>query len=171
MVRYLRLLWEQNELMRRIVYTQDVAGDFRARLDGISQTEQGGSEPAVGEERSERRETDEMAGFKASGFKSSGFKSSFKPAAPAAPAEGEDVDVDGEEIGEDIDGAPLDLDGDELDDVDGAPLEDVDGEELGIDVDGESLEEVVVDVDGYPMGGDVDDVDGAPIPRSDEKEL
>jgi U2-associated protein SR140 len=128
-------------------------------LDGRAQLAE--SERAVEEEGSTREETDEMAGFKSSGFKSSGFKSSFKP---AAPAHTELEDIDGEELGDDVDGAPLD-------DVDGAPLDDLDGEELEMDLDGESLEEVPVGTTGHPMGGDVDDIDGAPMPGSDEEAL
>jgi len=162
--------------MSRIVYTQDVAGDFRARLDGRAQP--AGGESRVEEAVPRREETDQMAGFKPSGFKSSGFKSSFKPAAPV-PTEAEE-DLDGEELDDDIDGAPLndaydvdgeelndDVDGAPLDDVDGAPLENVDGEELEMELDGESLEEVPVDTADHPIGADADDVDGAPMPESD----
>jgi U2-associated protein SR140 len=135
------------ELIDRIVYTQDVAEEFRSRLAGVVHEEAGdmvanqeAEEPAI------QRKVDDMAGFKPSGF-----KSSFKPAAPAAApivsdeTEGQD-DVDGEEIADDIDGAPLD------EDIDGAPLED--------DVDGQSME-MDDDVDGAPL--DDVDVDGEAI--------
>lgn len=86
------------------------------------------------------------------GFKSSGFKSSFKPAAPIILEPTPDVDgedIDGAPLDEDVDvdGAPLDED----EDLDGEELEEVgiDGEALDLDLDGQPME--LDDVDGAPL--------------------
>ena len=89
--------------------------------------------------------------------------SSFKPAEPVeeTPLAAADDDDDGEPMdeGSDVDGIPVedvdgdpigaDMDGEPMDDVDGAPMEDVDGDPIGTG-----------DVDGDPMD---DDLDGAPL--------
>jgi U2-associated protein SR140 len=131
----------------RIVYTQDVASELRARLEGKHKKVESNEEGADHAEAqvTNQSERDEMAGFKPSAF-----KSSFKPAAPVAEPvttdretddlddlDGEDMDngdVDGEELGDGIDG---------VEDADGAPMDDLDGEEMG-------------DVDGQPLADDLD---------------
>lgn len=130
--------------MSRIVYTQDVAGVFRARLEGKQtqlEQEETAREAQEAEEKTARTEVDQM-----SGFKSSGFKSSFKPAAavvePVAVAGDIEGDIDGEEIDVEADGEMMDdvdVDGAPMDDVDGEEMEDVDGQALDDDLDGEAL--------------------------------
>jgi len=61
---------------------------------------------------------------------------------------------------EDIDGVPMDIDGQPLEDIDGQPLEDIDGQPLE-DIDGQPME-----IDGQPMdidGQPLDDIDGLPL--------
>lgn len=128
----------------RIVYTQDVASELRARLEGKQKKVESNEEEAdhAQAQVTIQSERDEMAGFKPSAF-----KSSFKPAAPVAEPvttnhETDDLDdLDGEDMDAgDVDGEEL---GDGVEDVDGAPMDDLDGEEMG-------------DVDGQPLADDLD---------------
>lgn len=135
-------------LIYRIVYTQDVAGELRARLEGKYKQVALDSE---GSDQQDKRPVAQNGNNDMAGFKPSGFKSSFKPAAPIVePAAEPDVgDLDGEQMGEDVDGELIgdEIDGEEMEDddnVDGAPMDDLDGEEMG-DVDGQSLDD---DLDG-----------------------
>ncbi|KAJ3480042.1 hypothetical protein NLI96_g8641 [Meripilus lineatus] len=134
-----------------IVFPPDFTAELRARLEGSPTKE------VVEEEEQGKDEVKENMTSFASKFKAS----SFKPAEPEPipVVAGADDDDDGEPMdeGSDVDGVPVDdVDGEPLGvDVDGEPMEDMDGEPMD-DVDGDPLG---VDVDGEPM----DDLDGEPV--------
>ncbi|KAF4598225.1 hypothetical protein EYR38_006621 [Pleurotus pulmonarius] len=92
------------------------------------------------------------------------FTSRFKPSTfqPAAPVEVPVQESDGEPMdqGSDVDGEPVDVDGEPIpeEDVDGIPLDDVDGAPID-DVDGAPMDDD--DLDGVPLeSGGAEDVDG-----------
>ncbi|EJD52558.1 hypothetical protein AURDEDRAFT_82199 [Auricularia subglabra TFB-10046 SS5] len=141
-----------------IVFPPDFTAELRARLDGAPTVEE--SKESVPVEEAVEETTPEAAPV-VSKFKAS----AFKPAAAAS----EGADVDGEQL-DDVDGDPMndDIDGEPLaggEDLDGAPLdEDLDGAPLADDdVDGAPLAEE--DADGAPLVDD--DLDGAPMAEDD----
>ncbi|KAL4267740.1 U2 snRNP-associated SURP motif-containing protein [Pleurotus pulmonarius] len=92
------------------------------------------------------------------------FTSRFKPSTfqPAAPVEVPVQESDGEPMdqGSDVDGEPVDVDGEPIpeEDVDGIPLDDVDGAPID-DVDRAPMDDD--DLDGVPLeSGGAEDVDG-----------
>ncbi|KAG1737688.1 hypothetical protein EDB19DRAFT_1895829 [Suillus lakei] len=132
-----------------IVFPPDFTAELRARLDGTTQADLNG--PKAEDDAS-------VAAAEAQSSYVSKFKAkSFQPAQEVTKtAPGDDVDdLDGAPIEDmDVDGEPLDVDGTPLDDdVDGIPLDHSEDP----DVDGEPME----DIDGSPM--DADDVDGLPL--------
>ena len=127
-------------LSDRIVFTSEVQDSLR---DYFSGKRKPGEEGVRAEERKmeyERENRKESAEKDMSGFKTSGFKSSFKPITTASNTM--------RPVESDVDGEPINVDGEPLDDVDGVPMSDVDGEAMAIDVDGESMDE---DLDGEAM--------------------
>ena len=134
----------------RIVFTQDVSGQFRSLLSG-ERTSDDYVKGTV--------EQEEVVEAKPIKIQSSGFKSTFKSISKAAEVEGDDMELDGDDDaarpadrnvnGEavsavrnrDESGRPLeDEDGEPLDDEDGEPMADEDGEPMD-DEDGEPIEE------------------------------
>nr|GAT43003.1 predicted protein [Mycena chlorophos] len=131
-----------------IVFPPDFTTQLRERLDGLAVEE---DKPAI--ETAKHVTEDHVQA--PSRFKTS----TFKAATDEPPA---DADLDGEPM-DDIDGAPLDddLDGAPIaEDIDGVPLDDIDGAPLTDDVDGIPITED--DIDGAPMAEE-DDIDGVPM--------
>lgn len=142
-----------------IVFSPEFTADLRARLEGSSTPAQ--------EEHVEEKVTNEpldepktISKFKAS---------SFKPAEATATAE-ELSDGEPMDEGSDSDGAEAkgtgkpvdDVDGVQLDDdLDGAPVDDLDGAPIDdLDEDGVDSRPAMEDIDGEAMD---EDVDGAPV--------
>ena len=150
-------LWED-----WIVFPPEFTQHLRRRIEGQVQEEASVVEEAPAA-------VEEPVPAPVSRFKTSSFKPADEVAEPpkTTPAQDDggeapmdtDSDVDGQPMGDDVDGEPLDnIDGEPLDDIDGAPLEDdIDGAPLEDDIDGAPLED---DIDGAPME---EDVDGEPM--------
>jgi U2-associated protein SR140 len=133
-----------------IVFPPDFTAELRARLDGATQADLNQPKAEDADVATAEAQSSYVSKFKAK---------SFQPAqdvseAAAGPTDDTD-DLDGALIEDmDVDGVPIDLDGDDADDVDGVPLD------HSADIDGEPME----DIDGLPMDADDDDdVDGVPL--------
>jgi len=137
-----------------IVFSPDFTSGLRQRIEGQIDEEMPTPEAAP-------TEVEEYTPAFVSRFKASSFKPAEETPEAAAPVlDTTSADVDGEPMDENSD----DIDGEPVDDLDGQPIgEDVDGEPL----DGEAIDDVDgvpmddADVDGQPM--DDDDIDGAPV--------
>ncbi|KAL5523605.1 hypothetical protein ACEPAG_7778 [Sanghuangporus baumii] len=159
-----------------IVFPPEYIETLRSRLDGSTETKDGGKDEA-GAEHGEGQKMDEGQAF-ASKFK----KSSFKPAevvsatapAVAAPASSAPPDEEGEADMDmdDSDAEQEDKKKPDEDDVDGIPNDDIDGEPIdGEAIDGEPIDGGPIDgepIDGEPIDGEpIDNIDGEPIPDDD----
>lgn len=149
-----------------IVFSPEFTTELRQRLEGAATPSEAKTVENVGQH--EEQKASFTSRFKQSSFKLATDVPSVVGEA-ADDVDGKPVDVDGEPM-EDVDGEPMeDVDGEPLDDVDGEPMEGVDGDPIPDDLDGEPLDDVdgePADVDGMPVdidGEPVDDVDGIPV--------
>ncbi|KDQ27731.1 hypothetical protein PLEOSDRAFT_1104409 [Pleurotus ostreatus PC15] len=133
-----------------IVFPPEFTSELRQRLEGaaIEETPLDVEESTV---ETPREDTAFTSRFK---------PSTFQPAAaveiPAHESDGEPMDQ-----GSDVDGEPVDVDGEPIpeEDVDGIPSDDVDGAPIEDDVDGAPMEDD--DLDGVPLeSGGGEEVDG-----------
>jgi U2-associated protein SR140 len=137
-----------------IVFPPEFTSQLRSRLEGQAMLGEEHAKEGKDAKPESVRESAEV-----SRFKSSSFKLATTLVNPKA-AVGVDGDLMDDGNDDDLDGAPVeqDIDGTPLDDVDGAPMDDdVDGLPMD-DVDGAPLE----DIDGEAIVSD-EDLDGAPV--------
>ncbi|KAF9263347.1 hypothetical protein L218DRAFT_344780 [Marasmius fiardii PR-910] len=153
-----------------IVFPPDFTSELRERLEGILEEKQSVAEGQNQEEKSAVF----ASRFKASTFHLADGHSGDQISGRPAEIITHEPDVDGEPL-DDVDGAPMteDVDGSPVDnDLDGALIDnDIDGTPIDADLDGAPIEDD--DVDGVPIGNDVDgdpirlegaeDLDGQPM--------
>ncbi|KAM0789547.1 hypothetical protein ACM66B_000360 [Microbotryomycetes sp. NB124-2] len=145
-------VWEHDWM----IFEPSTIEDWRRRLSGVDDVDAEAQQVAAAEALLEEQELVEMpaetrqAAATSTTPARSGFKTTFQPSALDSSL-AQDIDVDG-----------VDVDGDAVvvdEEVDGAPL----------DVDGEDLDGAAIDVDGDAVAFQDDDVDGEPaepVPES-----